>query len=161
VLATYREALNRLPAPENADPLLELMIRLRLTELYLEMGRLRDAEDEARRAENTAMAHQQRGALVRVYVLMGRLRARQGDENGFVFFEQAIELCRGGESERRLEVDVYREYAWFRATLGDQHEARAYLERARELLAPFGDEPARQRIEEELQQLDQWRGLGG
>lgn len=149
VLATYREALNRLP-PQNADPLLELMIRLRLTELYLELDRLRDAEDEARRAENIAIAHHERSALVRVYVLMGRLRARQGDENGFVFFEQAIELCRSGEPARRLEVDVYREYARFRTTMGDQDEARAYLERARELLEPFGDEPARQRIEEEL-----------
>jgi tetratricopeptide (TPR) repeat protein len=129
---------------------LELMIRLRLTELYLELGRLRDAEDEARRAENTAMAHQQRAVLARVYVLLGRLRGRQGDESGFVFFEQAIELCRSGEPARRLEVDVYREYARFRATMGDQDEARAYLERARELLEPFGDETARQRIEEEL-----------
>ena len=37
--------------------------------------------------------------------------------------------------------------------MGDGHEARAYLERARELLAPFGDEAARRRIDEELGQL--------
>ena len=155
VLATYREALARLPVAQ-ADPVLELSVRLRLAELYIELGRLPDAEDEARRAEDIAIAYQQRGALARVYVIMGSLRGRQGDDNGFVFFEQAIELCRSGEPARRLEADVYREYARFRTTMGDRHEARAYLERARELLEPFGDEVARQRISEDLRQLDHW-----
>ena len=153
VLATYREAISRLPTGD-ADPMLELMVRLRITELYLELGRLRDAEDEARRAEDIAIAHNQRSALARVYVLMGKLRSCQGDESGFVFFEQAIELCRGGEPARRLEADVYREYARFRTTMGDRHEARAYLERAGELLESFGDESARQRVDEELRQMD-------
>jgi tetratricopeptide (TPR) repeat protein len=155
VLANYREALSRLPVA-NADPVLELAVRLRLAELYLELGRLPDAEDEARRAEDLAIAHQQRGSLARVYVIMGRLRSRQGDETGFVFFEQAIELCRSGEPARRLESEVYREYARFRTAMGDRHEARAYLERARELLEPFGDDVARERIDEELRQLDLW-----
>jgi hypothetical protein len=91
-----------------------------------------------------------------VYVIMGRLRGRQGDENGFVFFEQAIELCRSGEPARRLEADVYREYATFRTTMGDRHEARAYLERARDLLEPFGDDVALDRINQDLRQLDVW-----
>ena len=155
VLASYREALNRLPVA-NADPALELAVRLRLAELYLELGRLPDAEDETRRAEDLAIAHQQRGSLAQVYVTMGKLRSRQGDENGFVFFEQAIELCRSGEPARRLESEVYREYARFRTAMGDRHEARAYLERARELLEPFGDDVAGARIDEELRQLDLW-----
>lgn len=154
-LASYREALNRLPLG-GADPVLELAVRLRLAELYLELGRLPDAEDEARRAEDLAISHQQAGSLASVYVIMGQLRGRQGDENGFVFFEQAIELCRSGEPQRRLEADVYREYARFRTTMGDRHEARAYLERARELIEPFGDEVACERIDQELRQLDVW-----
>ena len=84
-------------------------------------------------------------------VNMGKLLL--GDENGFVFFEQAIELCRSGEPALRLEADVYREYARFRMTMGDDAEARAYLERARELLEPFGDEAAREKIDQELQRL--------
>jgi hypothetical protein len=89
-------------------------------------------------------------------MIMGKLRGRQGDENGFVFFEQAIELCRGGDPARRLEADVYSEYAHFRITMGDRHEARAYLERARELLEPFGDDAARRRIDDELAEVDRW-----
>ncbi|HLZ45756.1 MAG TPA: tetratricopeptide repeat protein [Gemmatimonadales bacterium] len=154
-LATYREALGRVPVVE-PDSVLELSVRLRLAELYLELGRLPDAEDELRRGEDLAITYQQTRWLARVYVLMGRLRGQQQDDNGFVFFEQAIELCRSGEPARRLEADVYREYARFRWTMGDRHEARAYLERARELLEPFGDDVARERIEQDLRQLDVW-----
>ncbi|HWC72594.1 MAG TPA: tetratricopeptide repeat protein [Gemmatimonadales bacterium] len=155
VLASYRDALNRLPVA-SADPVLELAVRLRLAELYLDLGRLPDSENELRRAEDIAITHQLPRSLAWVYVLMGRLRGRQGDENGFVFFEQAIELCRSGEPARRLEADVYREYATFRTAMGDRHEARAYLERARELLEPFGDEVALERIDQDLRQLDVW-----
>lgn len=154
-LATYREALSRLPVAD-PDPVLELSVRLRLAELYIDLGRLPDAEDETRRAEDLAIMHHQPRWLARVYVIMGKLRGRQGDENGFVFFEQAIELCRSGEPARRLEADVYREYAGFRTTMGDRHEARAYLERARELVEPFGDDVALERIDQELRQLDVW-----
>ena len=152
VLATYREALNRLPEIA-LDSVLELTVRLRLAELYLDLGRLPDADDELRRAEDTAVEHQQHRWLARVYLMIGKLRGRQGDDNGFVFFEQAIELCRSGEPALRLEADVYREYARFRMIMGDDDEARAYLERARELLEPFGDEAAREKIDQELQRL--------
>ncbi|MDP3910210.1 MAG: hypothetical protein Q8Q14_07440 [Gemmatimonadales bacterium] len=157
VLATYREALSRLPVAD-ADPALEVSVRLRLAALYLDAGRLPDAEDEARRAEELAIAHPLPGGLARVYVLMGRMRGRQGDDNGFVFFEQAIELCRGGggQPDRRLEADVYREYAAFRTAMMDRHEARAYLSRARDLLEPFGDAAALERIDHDLRQLDVW-----
>ncbi|HXM37551.1 MAG TPA: hypothetical protein VN908_02700 [Gemmatimonadales bacterium] len=155
VLATYREALSRLPVT-GGDPALELVIRLRLAELYLDAGRLPDAEDEARRAEELAIAHQLARSLARVYVVLGKMRGRQGDDNGFVFFEQAIELCRSGEPAPRLEADVYGEYARFRTTMGDRHEARAYLERARDLLEPFQDDVALDRIKQELRQLDVW-----
>jgi len=154
VLGSYREALSRLPVTDR-DPVLELSVRLRLAELYLDLDRLPDAEDETRRAEDVAITYQQTRWLARVYLIMGKIRGRQGDENGFVFFEQAIDLCRSGEPARRLEADVYREYARFRAIMGDRDEARAYLERARELLEPFGDAAARERIDEDLQRLTQ------
>jgi tetratricopeptide (TPR) repeat protein len=155
VLTSYREALSRLPVT-GADPSLEVDVRLRLAELYLDAGRIPDAEDEARRAEELAIGHQLARPLARVYVVMGRMRGQQGDENGFVFFEQSIELCRSGEPAPRLEADVYREYARFRTTMGDRHEARAYLERARDLLEPFQDEVAIDRVDQELRQLDVW-----
>lgn len=150
VLALYREALSRVPADQAT---VELTVRMRLTELYLELGRLRDAEDEARRAEELAIALHLPRLLAGVYVLFGKVRGRQGDENGFVFFEQAIALCRSGEPAPRVEADVYREYAAFRVALADANEARAYLERARDLLEPFGDEVALDQVDQELRAI--------
>ena len=155
-LSSYRQALTRLLPPGargGGDPMLELSVRLRLAELYLDLGRIREAEDEARRAEDIAITHDLPSTVALVYMIMGKLRGRQGDETGFVFFEQAIELCRTGDPARRLEADVYSEYARFRLALGDRNEARANFERARELVEPFGDVVARQRIDEEIRQL--------
>jgi hypothetical protein len=42
--------------------------------------------------------------------------------------------------------------------MGDRDEARAYLERARDLLEPFGDDAARERIAGELRELDRCNG---
>src|SRR5205814_1401094 len=79
VLATYRDALSRLSKTES-DPVLELTVRLRLAERYLDIDRLPDAEDELRRAEDVAVEHQQQRWLARVYLMMGKLRGRQQDE---------------------------------------------------------------------------------
>jgi len=152
VIATYRDALTRLPLNSD-DGLLEITVRMRLAELYVTLGRLPDAEDEARRAEELAITHHQPRLLARVYILIGKLRGRQRDENGFIFFEQAIALCRGPEPAPRIEADVYREYAAFRVVLGETSEARAYLERARDLLEPFGDDAALDRVDSALRNL--------
>jgi hypothetical protein len=85
---------------------------------------------------------------------LGKLRGRQRDEDGFVFFEQALELCRSREPLPRLEAEVLREYARFRSLLGEHQEARICLERAREIMDPFVDEIALERIDRELKQLD-------
>src|SRR2546422_7723813 len=69
---------------------------------------------------------------------MGRLRGRQQDETGFVFFEQAIELCKTVERAAATEGEVYLEYGLFRERLGQREEARAYLERAREIFDSVG-----------------------
>jgi tetratricopeptide (TPR) repeat protein len=152
VIATYRDALTRLPL-NNDDGLLEITVRMRLAELYVTLGRLPDVEDEARRAEELAITHHQPRLLARVYILIGKLRGRQRDENGFIFFEQAIALCRGPEPAPRIEADVYREYAAFRVVFGEASEARAYLERARDLLEPFGDDAALDRVDSALRNL--------
>jgi tetratricopeptide (TPR) repeat protein len=152
-LACYRDALSRLPAT-GRDPRLEVAIRLGLSELYLDLGRMPDAEDEARRGEVVAMTHRLPRQLAQVYMALGKLRGRQRDEDGFVFFEQATELCRMREPLPRLEAEVCREYARFRSLLGEHQEARLCLERAREIMEPFVDEIALERIDRDLKHLD-------
>lgn len=151
-LARYSEALARLRDGQR-HPVIEMEIRLNLCELYLEWGRLPDAEDEIRRAEELAIEHNLPQQLARLYVIMGKVRGRQGDDTGFVFFEKAIELCRGQEPWPRLEADVYLSYALFRKDLGDLEECRAYLGRAHEVLEAIGDGAELARVDGELARL--------
>lgn len=148
-LEFYREALAR----EGGNQAIQMAIRINLAELYLETGRLRDAEDEIRRAEEIAISHSFTAGLAHVYVVIGKIHRRRRDENGFVFFEKAIELCRSRKCSPLLEGQIYYEYAVFRAQLGEREEARAHLERARDILEPFGDVPELTRVHAELERL--------
>jgi tetratricopeptide (TPR) repeat protein len=150
--AAYREALawaQRAPR----DPGLELSVRLNLAELDLDAGRLLEAEAELRRAEQVAIAANVIRRLAQIYALMGRLRGAQGDETGFVFFEQAIELAKVLERSVATEAQVYLAYGQFRSKLGQQEEARAYLEHARELFDSLGEAVERDRVEAELRAI--------
>ena len=150
--AAYREALawaQRAPR----GPGLELSIRLNLAELDLTMEHWLDAEAELRRAEQVAIAANLAGRLAQIYTLMGKLRGAQQDETGFVFFEQAIELARAVERSPTAEAQVYHAYGLFRNRLGQREEARAYLERARELFDSLGEAVERERVDAELRAL--------
>jgi tetratricopeptide (TPR) repeat protein len=148
----YREALAWVQrAPRDAA--LELAVRLNLAELHLDAGRFLEVEEELRRAEQVAISGSLTRRLVEVYTLMGRLRGAQQDETGFVFFEQAIELCRTLERSPAVLAQVYREYGLFRERLGQREEARAYLERAREIFDSLGEAVERERVDAELRKL--------
>jgi len=84
----YRRALELLPEghPDRAE------VMAKAAETAWLAGRLLEAEEEMRRAEQLAITSSQTRGLVRIYTLLGTLRGRQGDETGFVFFEQAIAL---------------------------------------------------------------------
>lgn len=151
-LARYREALSRLHRAAK-NPRLEMSLRLNICRMFLDSGRLPDAEDEARRAEEIAIIHNFTYELAGLYALMGRMRGMDRDETGFVFFEKAIELCQGPDPFPRLEAEVFREYGLFRSTLGEREEAVAYLERAREILEGLGDRATLAQIEGDLAQL--------
>jgi tetratricopeptide (TPR) repeat protein len=148
----FREALAWVRRDEH-DPGLDITIRLHLAELLLDTGRWLEAEEEMRRGEQLAITSNQTRGLVRIYTLLGTLRGRQGDETGFVFFEQAIALCRALEGPPIDEARVYDAYGLFRQSCGGPDEARAYLERAREIFRSLGVDAEVERVEAELQAL--------
>ena len=148
---SYREGLAW--ARRSAAPAVECAILLRLAEFYLKSDRFHEAEEELRRAEQTAIGHTLSRRLVQVYTLMGRLRGRQKDETGFVFFEQAIELCRVTERVPSVEGRVYREYGTFRSLLGSPEEARAYYEKARAIFESLGETGELEGVEAELERI--------
>jgi hypothetical protein len=132
-VADCREALMWALRAANV-PETEISIRLQLARLLLARGRSLEAEDELRRAEQRALSGGHWASLVHVYLALGDARTRALDENGFVFFEQALELCRSIECASLLEAEAYRAYGAFREALGDDAAARAYAERAAEIL---------------------------
>jgi tetratricopeptide (TPR) repeat protein len=150
--AAYREALAWVQR-EPKDAELEMDIRTRIGELLLEAGRLLEAEEELRRAEEVAIAANLTVRLIHLYTLMGQLRGRQADETGFVFFEQAIDLCRMVGPSPTAEAHVYFEYGRFRQRLEQLDEARAYFERARGMFERAGESAQQDRAAKALGQL--------
>jgi tetratricopeptide (TPR) repeat protein len=151
-VTAFREAFSFLRRG-GGDPTLEVTLRLGLTRAFMEQGRWREAEDECRRGEELAIAHNLTRLLARLYLVLGRLRGAQNDEDGFVFFEKAIELARGLEPSPRLEGESYLEYARFRRGLGDRDGARACFERALEMFTTVNYAPGKELVASELAAL--------
>ena len=148
---SYREGLAW--ARRASAPAVECAILIRLAEFHLGADRFHEAEEDLRRAEQTAIAHTLSRRLVQVYTLMGRLRGRQKDETGFVFFEQALELCRATERAPSAEGRLYWEYGNFRSLLGSPDEARAYLEKARAIFESLGETGELEGVEADLDRI--------
>jgi tetratricopeptide (TPR) repeat protein len=150
--AAYQEALAwvRTSPPDVAT---EVAVRLAIAGLAMESGRWLDAEEELRNAEQAALDQKRWRDVVRIYMMLGKLRGYQLDETGFVFFEQALEVCHLLQAASAMKAEVHLEYGIFRRRLGPEDEARAHLERARDLFQSTGETPARDRAEGELRAL--------
>jgi tetratricopeptide (TPR) repeat protein len=150
--SAYREALAWTHRGD-PDPGLEVFIRLNFARLHVDEQRFLDAEEELRRAEQLAIAAGLMRRLAQIYSLFGRMRGLQGDESGFVFFEQAIQLARMLDRFPRVEAQVYHEYGVFKASMKQPDESRAYLERAREIFETVGASAELDRVNDELHRL--------
>ena len=148
----YREALAWARKSEPRDDL-ELFIRMNSAKLHLAAGRLLEAEEELRRAEVVAIRNNFMRRLAELYLLLGRLRGQQGDETGFVFLEQALQLARMVERPPVLEAKVYAEYGAFKMLVGQHEDARAYLRRASEMFESLGATAELERVTADLGQL--------
>jgi tetratricopeptide (TPR) repeat protein len=151
-LSLYRKALESANATLLSPPH-EMDVRLDICRLWLVWRELPQAADELLHAEDFAVRNGLRDQLIRLYQVMGMASGRDRAETGFVYFETAIELCRGLEPLPWLEAEIYQEYGLFRSQLGDPDEARAYLGRALEIQRTIGDGPMLTRIESRLAQL--------
>jgi tetratricopeptide (TPR) repeat protein len=150
-LAALRESLAW--ARKADDDTLLIDVLMELAAQYAGTGKLLDAENELRRAEQTAIARKQTDRLISVYLAMGQLCGLRRDDTGFVFFEQAIELCHTLSSVTALEGRVYEAYGNFRHQVGDREEARAHLERARQLFEASGDDVSLARLHQKMASL--------
>lgn len=120
------------------DDSLQGFIRLQIAKLYIAQQRFLEAEEELRRVESVAIRSYHLRRLAHVYSLFGISRGKQGDENGFIFFENALDVARRLPQWPIVEARVRRDYAAFRQQLGSPVEARAHLERALEIFTQVG-----------------------
>lgn len=150
--AAYRAALARV-GEDGPEPALEVSIRIDYSKVLLETGNYLETEEELRRAEQLAIANNLIHDLVRIYTLMGAAHGRQGDEVGFVFFEQAIELMRMLDHSPLDEAQVCFEYGIFESRVERPDESRAYLERAKRIFESIGASGGVERVEAELQRV--------
>lgn len=145
--AIFREALER-----GRSPFWEILIRVNLGESLLQQERLFEAEEEARRAEEVAISGRFIPELVEVYGLFGRIARGRCDEEGFVFYEQALSVCRERGLPQVREAGVYHEYGLLHLRCGRMAESAAYLEQARDLYRELGMGPELGRVEADLEE---------
>ncbi len=91
--------------------------------------------------------------LAQIYVALGKLCRHQVDENGFVFFEKALELSRAPDTSTILEGEIYFEYGVFRSRLGNREDAAAHLNRARLIFDSVGDQMQLTAVLAEIERL--------
>jgi tetratricopeptide (TPR) repeat protein len=126
--AVYREGL-----ATSTDPFWELTLRVNLGHALIAQGRLFEAGDEARKAEEIGVLHRLITDLVDVYDLLGAISRSKGDEEGFVFYEQALLVCRERHLPQLKEASIYQGYGRLHRSCGHAAEAVAYLEQAHEI----------------------------
>jgi tetratricopeptide (TPR) repeat protein len=143
--AAYHEALAWVRLAKGNDAL-EVFIRLNHAKLHVAANRFHEAEAEIRRAERLAVKNNYLRRLVQLYTLLGHLRARQGDDTGFVFFEQALLFARMLDRRPIIEAEVYHEYGVFMMQMHQSEDGRAYLRRAREIFESLGHQADAERV---------------
>lgn len=143
----FREAL------EGAEGHWELTMRVNLGEALRGQARLLEAEDEARRAEEVAIVHRLVPDLIDVYNLLGAIARDRCDEEGFVFYEQALRVCHERALPRKTEAAILHGYGQLHCACDRPEEGRGYLEAARDVYRSLGFAPELQRVEESLVKL--------
>ncbi|WP_420130260.1 tetratricopeptide repeat protein [Longimicrobium sp.] len=108
-----------------------------MAEMCLREGHLSQAEEWGRVAEEHAIRSGSVYMLGRMYQGRGNIARARRDEDGFTFFEKALEIARD-KGYPFLEAETLRDYAELRRQTGGTEEAQAYLERAREIFHELG-----------------------
>lgn len=119
-------------------PRCQLQLRLELSRCLLQQGRLMEARDQLRVAEELAAREQLVPMLVDVYELLGATARERCDEEGFVFFEEALEICREQRLPRSRLAAVHHAYGLFLCDCTRPGEAKAHLERSYVLYRELG-----------------------
>lgn len=130
--AAYEAGVN-LPIPSS----LKALFASDLADMCLREGNVTEAGDMAKMAEEHAIQSGSPYALGYMYRNLGNLARARGGEDGFTFYEKALQIARE-KGYPSLEAETLADYAELRRNAGGAEEAEAYLERAREMFLQLG-----------------------
>lgn len=146
--AVFRDALaHPLDAAGRVVASVNLAETLRLN------GRVDDAEETAREAEALAISMGDLVHLPHVYLELGQVAAARGDAEGFVFFEQALDMLTARGSPPLEVAAVQRSYGLFEARFGRHELAAARLREARDLYTGIGSSAEAELVERQIAEL--------
>jgi tetratricopeptide (TPR) repeat protein len=160
-LGHLREAQDRLPEAREAyeaginlpiPSTVKALVAADLAEACLRDGFVSQAEEMARLAEEHAIESSSPYTMGYLYRSLGNLARARGDEDGFTFFEKALQIARE-KGYPSLEADTLANYADLRRKAGGVEEAEAYLERARELFLQMGSVQSVAEVERALAEI--------
>lgn len=143
----YTTAID-LPAPAS----LKALVAADFADVCLAEGRVSEAEEMARVAEEHAISSGSPYTIGYMYKQRGNLARARGDEDGFTFFEKALQIARE-KGYPTLEAETLLDYAELRRSAGGREEAEAYLDRARDVFQRIGAVVNLARAEAALGQL--------
>jgi tetratricopeptide (TPR) repeat protein len=146
--AAYRRSLEAGGSPSERATVLS-----NLADCLLADGRAREAEAAARELERTALVHGLTPLLPHAYRTLGGAARARGDGEAFVFYEQALDLCRAPGSPAVERAQTQREYARWEASVGRAESAAARLEEALAIYRRLGAGPEAAGVEAELAAL--------
>lgn len=135
------------------DPAARVVVLVNLAEAQLEGGRLREGEETARRAEAEAIAHGALSHLPHAYLLLGEIARRRRDPDGFLFFEQALDLVRERALPESEHAAVQRGYGLFEGAFGHREPAAARLRIAMEIYRSLGSLAEADDVQRELETM--------
>lgn len=146
--AVFRSTLERpLSSPER------VAVLINLAEALLEAGRTSEAEAAVRDAERDALARGDLTPLPHVYTVLGRIAGIRRDADGFVFFEQALEVIRERSLPELDHATVQHEYGKFEAELGHDESAAARLRIAADTFRALGSKADAESAEHEMRRI--------
>jgi tetratricopeptide (TPR) repeat protein len=145
--AEYEAGLN-LAIPSS----LKALIAADFSDVCLLEGYVTEAEDLARISEEHALQSTSPYTLGYMYRHLGNLARARGSEDGFTFFEKALQIARE-KGYPSLEAETLTDYAELRSRNGGAGEAVDYLERARELFQQLGSVQDLAKVERALAEL--------
>lgn len=143
--SAFRRALARA-----MDPVGRLAALVGLSEPLLRQGRTREAFAVARDAEALAIHSRAVLKLPDVYRALGAAAAESGDSEAFLFYEQALEVCREHGLPEFEVAATQHHYGRLEARRGDREAAAARLQEAHRLYTELGARMEADEVADEL-----------